>query len=155
MSRDRKEWKRKIKAIPYYKVIGKEEESGKASSFRPSKHLSFSEEGWETRNWAGNGDGSCSSPSKTGGALPVTWGCAQGQPRIQKLRSPGHTQPHDIAWLSESLGLKGMLRGVSSGKILLFFLGPERLGSQAALDAPKHPKASFSAVHQDLGAQVD
>lgn len=43
MSTDRKEWKRKIKAIPYYKGIKIEAESGKVNDIRPVKHLSFSE----------------------------------------------------------------------------------------------------------------
>lgn len=43
MSADRNEWKRKIKAILYYKGIKKEEESGKVNYIRPVKHLSFSE----------------------------------------------------------------------------------------------------------------
>lgn len=43
MSTDRKEWKRKIKAIPYYKGREKEEESGKVNYIGPVKHLSFSE----------------------------------------------------------------------------------------------------------------
>lgn len=43
MSTDRKAWKQKIKAIPYYKGIEKEGESGKVNHIRPVKHLSFSE----------------------------------------------------------------------------------------------------------------
>lgn len=42
MSTDKKEWKPKIKAIPYYKGIEKEEEY-----VRPVKHLSFSEKAGE------------------------------------------------------------------------------------------------------------
>lgn len=43
-STDRKEWKGKIKAIPYYKGREKEEESGKVNYTRPVKHLSSSQE---------------------------------------------------------------------------------------------------------------
>lgn len=75
MLRDRKEWKWKIKVISYYKVIGKEEEFGKVSFFRFVKYLSFLEEGWEIRNWVGNGDRSCSLLFKIGGVLFVIWGC--------------------------------------------------------------------------------
>lgn len=43
MSTDRKAWKQKIKAIPYYKGIEKEGESGKVNYIRPAKHLRCSE----------------------------------------------------------------------------------------------------------------
>lgn len=47
MSTDRKEWKRKIKAIPYYKGREKEEESGKVNYIGPVKRLSFPEKAGE------------------------------------------------------------------------------------------------------------